>query len=713
MKKTIIIFLVILSYYNLTFSGKLVKPDQSPTLLDQAVSKAVVSFLERYHLEHKEFNDSISALLFKDYFKTLDPGKYFFYQKDIDNLSGYKYRIDDQIDEGILSFAYDVHELFKLRVEERIDYVKKRINDDFDFSKNEFLDSDRDSVEWVSNVQEMNELWRKRVKNNYLLYLIIEEALKEKEAKGELTEDEKKLKEEQKLFVRKTPKERLLQSYERMLTGLEELNSQEVLERFLSTLTRIYDPHSSYMAASTLEDFNISMSLKLQGIGASLTTQDGLIKISRIIPGGPAHKDGRLKSGDRIIAVRSETNPETVDLIDLPIRKAIRYIRGEKGTKVFLTIIDGSKGLGSKPVEIDLIRDEVKIEDSAAEGKIFEFTKNSKKYNLGIISIPSFYADFEGLRDGENSARILTDDVKKILNDFNKTTVDGIIIDLRSNGGGSLTEVVKTTGLFIKEGPVVQVKGFGSPKVLNDEDSSIDYAGPLLVMVNGLSASASEIFAGAIQDYGRGIIVGDKQTHGKGTVQTMLDLKRIFKPDFVKDKDPGSLKYTIQKFYRITGASTQNKGVVPDIIFPSYLDEMKIHEYDLEHAMKWDEIEGTDFIRVDNLGKILPKLKEKSTKRMASNENYKNLLEDINKFTEELNNKKISLNKEERSTEREESQNSGDLRRVTINGTNSSALEDNETILNKTDFPGDEKDIYLKECMNILTDYIELKTAGK
>ena len=711
-------------------------PNYFATETEEAIAAMVSRYMEKIHFSKTSIDERISEILFEEYFEKLDPGKYFFLESDISSFEKkYKKNLHLHLKSGNIDFAFEVYNLFLKRVTERYLFVKERIQEDFDFTLNEYYNVDRKDSSFASSETEQNEIWRKRIKNNYLLYLIIEESMNKKDKEGKLTEKELEVKKDKELFNTKTPKQRVVKLYQSQLKRYKSFTNEDILEKYLSTLTNIFDIHSTYMSPKTIEDFNIQMSLSLQGIGANLTTDDGFIKITRIVPGGPAYKDGRLKSGDRIIAVAQEGKEhEELDVIDMPLDKAVRFIRGEKGTTVILTIIDGSKGLGSVPVKIALVRDKVELDESAVHGEIKTTThKISSKSNgvnlkIGVISVPSFYADFKALNNNDKEAKVVTNDVIKELEKMNKENIDGLIIDLRSNGGGSLSEAVNLTGLFFDDGPVVQVSDGienKTPKVRYDYDGKTYYDGPLVVLVNKFSASASEIFAGAIQDYDRGIIVGDEQTHGKGTVQTILDLKRAFSynPEY-KDKEVGVIKLTIQKFYRVTGSSTQKKGVSSDIVFPSYLDVMEVGEQNLDHVLKWDlinEVDGWDNEQItinkelmvnNNLFKTnLSKIKERSLNRMKTDENFISLKDRIDKFKIKIDNKNISLNKETRAMEKEESENTIEEQAILISGGNRPIEEIEED--KKADANGKEKpkDLYLIESLNIIGDLIELENA--
>ncbi|MGL4854858.1 MAG: S41 family peptidase, partial [Lentisphaeria bacterium] len=472
----------------------------------------------------------MSERLFQDYFVALDPEKAFFLDKDLASFESYKTSLHTDLIAGNLDFPFKVFELFMTRVRERTDFATKRLDQSFDFEINETLEGDRKKLKWLDSVEQMNDYWRKRAKNALLTYQMLEEALDKKKGDGNLSTKEKNELKERELFPAKSPKERAKRLFEMRLVRYEDFDSEDVLEIYLSTLCKLYDIHSSYMAPKSVEDFNIQMRLSLQGIGATLRIDDhGFIKIEKISTGGPADKSGLLKDGDRILGVAQEDGI-FVDVIDMPLDRAVKLIRGPKGTKVTLSVIKGDKGLSSPPEIIEIVRDNVEIKESEAKSKIYELEydelkpevrqfvnsenlveakQKNRKLKIGVIRVPSFYADFSASNRNINTAKTVTNDVLRLLTDLKKQNIDGLVVDLRNNGGGSLVEAIRLTGLFITQGPVVQVASSGADiNVQYDRDRQQQYSGPLLVMVNKFSASASEIFAGAIQDYGRGIIVG-------------------------------------------------------------------------------------------------------------------------------------------------------------------------------------------------------------
>lgn len=704
------------------------KKKLTPTANERRVARAVAQHIPRAHYTRTPINDDFSQKLFDEYFDTLDPNKYFFYQSDLEKFDDLRTKLDDQVREGDVTFAFDVYALFMDRMNERVEWMKNRLEKPFDYTKDEYIILDREDEERAEDEEEYNELWRKRIKNSLLLYQMINEATEEKKDDKDLTEDEKKELRDEELFPHKSPKERLLKSFDLMQKRYAEFDNSDVLEVYLSTLTRIYDPHSSYMAPKTMEDFEIQMKLSLQGIGATLQSDSGFTKITKLVPGGPAEKGGQLKRGDRIIAVAQE-NGETVDIIDMPLNKVVKLIRGEKGTKVTLTVLDGEKGLNSKPKMVEVIRDKIQLKESEAKGEIKEvrysslnedvrkiFEKNAdtdkefdRKLKVGVITIPSFYADFEAVSSRNPDAKTLTTDVMNILADMKDDNVDGLVLDLRGNGGGSLNEAIRLTGLFIPEGPVVQI-GYGpgiDPKVDRDEDGITFYRGPLVVMVNKMSASASEIFAGAIQDYNRGVIVGDKKTHGKGTVQTIFDMDRLFRlPSLFKLPSAGTLKFTVQKFYRITGASTQKKGVEADIVFPSFTDHMEMGEELLPHVLEWDEVSKAKFTPYDREKLNISVLAKKSLARRDKNEKFKVLNEEIAEYAEKLKDKKVSLNKEKRNEERKKDDEVFERRRTLL-------MPETDLSNNGDSDEKEEDDLYLEETLMIVCDMVLAKNDSK
>jgi len=616
------------------------------------VARITANILADQQYSHKKLDDKISEDFFDDYIKNLDPFKFYFTKEDMNDFSKYRDSLDDMIKKGDISFAFLATDRLLKRVKEYKEFAKKELEKGFDFTaKEEFMLNRKDAEH--PTVEEQKDLWRKKLKNDYLSALMLKKisAEEKKEKKDKLSEEEKK-KEEVKELWKKTPEERILKRLDSTVKLIENWKKMDKLEMFINALAHVYDPHSSYMSPKTVAEFDIAMKLSLVGIGAVLTSEDGYIKVIRIIKGGPAGKDGRLEPEDRIIAVaQGDAPPE--DVIDMPLSDVVQRIRGQKNTIVKLIVIKGKKGLGSIPVEIPLKRDLVKLEDKAASQKIREIKlSDGSVKKVGIIELSSFYINFSGLNNGKKDYKSSSRDVKKILEDFATKKVDGVILDLRTNGGGGLIEAIRLTGLFFDSGPVVQVKGINAPraKIEYDLDNKTYFNGPLIVMVDKGSASATEILAGALQDYGRAIIVGDEHTHGKGTVQTVMDLDSITKYYGI-DFKPGKLKLTNAMFYRINGDSTQIKGVVSDIVFPSYFDALKTGEKNLEHALPFATVPPANYIYSKKYTRFIPELKSKSEIRRKNSKKFEQLKFNIKQLKEINDRKMVTLNREERWAE--------------------------------------------------------------
>jgi carboxyl-terminal processing protease len=665
------------------------------------IARIVANILVDQQYSHKKLDDKTSEDFFNEYIKNLDPFKFYFTKEDIKEFSKYKTSLDDMVKDGDVSFAVIATDRLLKRVKEYQAFAKEQLKKGFDFTKNEDFLIKRKDAEFPT-ASEQKELWRKKLKNDYLNAKLIEKISKENIKKDKLTKEEKD-KEAVKKLWKKTPEERILKRISSTINMIKNWEDIDKLELFINSLAHVYDPHSSYMSPKTLEDFDIAMQLSLIGIGAVLTTEDGYTKVVRIIKGGPASKNGKLEAEDRIIAVGQNDDPPE-DVVDMPLSDVVQKIRGKKNTKVRLTIIKGKKGLGSVPEEISLIRDKVKLEDKSAQKSIKEINladKTNKK--IGIIELPSFYINFKGAANGEKNYVSASRDVKRILEEFKKENIDGIILDLRNNGGGGLIEAIRLTGLFFDSGPVVQVKGISAPKakIQYDLDNKTYFKGPLVVIVNKGSASATEILAGALQDYGRAIIVGDGHTHGKGTVQTVLQLNNITKYYGVNFK-PGALKLTNAMFYRINGDSTQIKGVIPDIILPSFYDALKTGERNLEHAIPFGTVPPANYIYSKKYTKYIPQLKNKSEERRKKNKKFTLLKSNIDSLKTLNERKMISLNMDKRWKEYKKEKEILDKEVKTFED-NSDKTKDE-----------DKEDIILDESIHIMSDLLtDIKNGSK
>lgn len=663
-----------------TFNDKPVNfPTDTLTIIEpanhyQIENQLITSILTRYHFKDFEIDDSLSSIIFNRYLDALDNGKNYFLASDIESFNSEKYQLDDKLFKGDIQFYYDVFNVYLKRMNERMSFIDELLNNEFDYSIDENYEYDRDKSGWAQNQAELNELWRKRLKNDALTYKL----------NGKDWE-----------FIQKTLKKR----YKNFSHFLNQYNSEDVFQLAMNSFTQAIDPHTNYLSPVTSDNFKIDMSLSLEGIGARLQTEDDYTKVAEIIPGGPAAKSGLLKADDKIVGVAQGEDGEFEDIIGWRITDAVKLIRGAKGTLVRLQIIKAGSDLNSKPIEISLIREKVKLEDQAAKGSVLEIMNNDKPFRVGVIDIPNFYNDFEGQRNGDGSFKSTTKDVRRILDSLKTENVDGIIIDLREDGGGSLQEAIELTGLFIKDGPVVQVKNSnGNIDIAKDPDPSIVYDGPLAVLVNRFSASASEIFSGAIQDYGRGLIIGE-QTFGKGTVQNLIDLNRLSSQ---RNLNLGQVKLTIAKYYRVNGGSTQNLGVVPDISFPSMIDPKDFGESSEPNALPWDEIKSADFNKFSDITKYLPELEKKHLQRIATDKDFQNLIEDIGIYKENKKKTSISLNEEIRKQEKQKDE----QRKLERDG---KTPEQNETELLDDEIPVikvEKNDYILNETSKIISDYI-------
>ncbi len=693
-------------------------PPSRPFLID--LSKEVASLTRTYHYSRRSIDRATSQEWFDEYFDLLDRNRTFFLQSDIDEFKSARDVIGTQVyRQGRIDFAFDVYARLMQRLKEWAVYAVDHIDDDFDFTVDEDMMLDRHELPWAANQDELHEVWRKQLKNSLLVLELERQEREANRAKAEQAKAEDKPQGEaaapQEVEPDPDPKLVVLKRYERYLDRRVDVMPIEIVEMFLTSLTHIYDPHSTYMAPETSEDFNIDMSLSLTGIGARLTSDDGYVTVTDLITGGPAERDGRLKAGDRIVAVAQDgEKPE--DVVDKPITKVVQKIRGEKGTKVFLTVVD--KESGTKSV-IDLVRDVVKLEDQSAKSEMREVDLPAKepakpKAKVAVIYLPSFYHDFT--RDGgdKESVKSSGNDIRQLIAEAGGDSLDGVILDLRDNGGGALEEAIAIAGLFFGEGPVVQVRGIdGRPQKRFDQDPTCAYDGPLVVLVNKSSASASEIVAAALQDYHRAVIVGDSSTHGKGTVQQKMDLNRPMRrnPEYATE-DAGALKLTLAKYYRVTGGSTQLRGVVPDIVLPSYSDYMEMGEAKIPHAMEWDEIQPARFSCDVDVRPYLPELLKRSEERRAENPEFQRLVADIEHYGERRQRKTLPLNLVARQKlMQEEEEWSKKLREARSAGKNSRQVREGNDEDGKKEekAPETKEDLVLDEAIAVLADLISLQ----
>lgn len=586
---------------------------------------SVGRLLEQGHYLRRRLDDNVSKALLANYLDGLDYNHLIFLQSDIDRFNAkYATTLDDEIESGKLDGGIDIYDTFTKRLDERLEKVKQYISEDYKFDSNKMVQLNRTKAAWPKSEAEADQLWHDRIEAELLQEKLNEHPLD-------------------------TPVKLLTRRYDQFARNIHEQTKDDAVKMFLNTLAQTYDPHSEYLSKNDLENFSINMRLSLVGIGAQLKPEDGYAKIVDLIPGGPAEVDGRLKVGDAICAVGQGDDPFE-DTVGMKLDKVVEKIRGKKNTKVRLMVIPSKANDPAVRKVVDLVRDEVKLKDQAVKADLIEYARpNGRTDRIGWISLPSFYADMEHM--GSDGARSTTRDVRQLLDRLKREGITGLVVDLRKNGGGSLEEAIQLTGLFIKKGPVVQVKDAnGNVRVSKDRDPDIDWAGPMVVVTNRLSASASEIFAAALQDYGRAVIVGDSSTFGKGTVQQMLEIGR-FIPFLGSDgNEAGALKLTIQKFYRIAGGSTQLRGVVSDIKLPSPYDHPDIGESSLKGPMPYDEVNPAPF---DKWDKALPikELRARSTARVASGREFRYVKEDLQRVSDRIAKNEVSLNEKTRRAE--------------------------------------------------------------
>ena len=586
----------------------------TPNKDQQAASIHVSRQLLLSHYRKQAIDKNLSERIFENYLDTLDSQRIYFLTSDIESFEPYRFRLDGALKTGQLDPGFNIYNTYEKRVIERLQYLISMINDGIDkldFKKDESLLTDRKEQPWLTSKVELDDLWRKRLKSAVLALKL-----------NDKTDEE----------IVKSLKTR----YESQLNRVLQTRSEDAFQAYMNAFTGVYDPHTTYFSPRTSENFNINMSLSLEGIGAVLQSDNEYTKVLRLVPAGPAAKQGQLSPADRIVGVGQGKDGDVVDVVGWRLDEVVDLIRGPKHSIVRLEVIPSGSQDENHTKIINISRDKVKLEEQAAQSQIIDLEKDGKKHRIGIIDLPAFYADFKAMQEGDPNYRSTTRDVKKLLKDLEEEGIDGLVIDLRNNGGGSLQEANMLTGLFIKEGPTVQIRNSRNRvDVMKDPDPEIVYDGPLVVLVNRMSASASEIFAGAIQDYGRGVIMGS-QTFGKGTVQSVRSLNH------------GQIKITQAKFYRVSGGSTQHKGVMPDILLPSVIDKTEIGEDSLPEALPWDAIAPVEHTKYTSTVDTLDQLLIRHDTRFHATPDYKLLLEQIAFLNERRDNKTLSLNEVER-----------------------------------------------------------------
>ena len=670
----------------------------SPDMSQRMASNIATRFLTNYHYQQVPLDDSLSSDMFDFYLELLDPAKIYFLSSDVESFEQYRTSLDDALRHSALQPAFDIFNVYVQRVNERVVYARERVQQPFDFTIDEEYEYKRDEAPWVASKEELDELWRKRVKNDFLRLKLTD---KEDEAIVET----------------------LVERYDNLDRRINELNSEDVFQFFMNAFAQSIEPHTAYLSQRTSENFEISMSLSLEGIGALLGRESEYTQISSIVPGGPADQDGRLQAGDRITAVGQGNDGKMLDVIGWRVDDVVQLIRGPKDTIVRLEVLPEDVSVSGPTTVIDIVRNEVKLEEQAAQSEIIEIPVegSDEVVKIGVIDLPVFYLDFAGRAANKPDYRSSTRDVRRIIGELKDEGVAGIIVDLRNNGGGSLLEATTLTGLFIDQGPVVQVRNSGGRiQVEEDLDPGMAWEGPLGVLVNRYSASASEIFAAAIQDYGRGVIIGEP-TFGKGTVQSLLDLDDYGPQD---KRGLGQLKITMAQFFRVNGGSTQNKGVVPDIRFPSAGDPEEYGERAFKNALPWTSIDAARYEKAGDVSNLVAVADNIHQGRIQGDQEFAWLEQDIAEFNriseetsvsllETVGRQKMKEEEDKRAVRKAKRESDGPLiseESVLAAATDPGLGEDPDAEEESEEEEADERpDFLLREAARIVSDMVELQ----
>jgi len=666
-----------------------------PTLEQRLRSNLATKFLANWHYKDTRLDDDLSKKIFKGYLDLLDPNYSFLLASDIETFEPYRLHMDDALQHSDPTPAYEMFNVYVERVKERVAFAREQLKQPMDFTIDENYLWDRSEEKWAKSEAELNEFWRQRVKNDYLRLRLTG---KDDDAIVETLDDR----------------------YENLERRISELNSDDIFQFFMNAFAQSIEPHTAYMSPRSSENFEISMRLSLEGIGALLGRENEYTSIASVVPGGPADRQGDLKAGDKVLAVGQGEDGKMQDVVGWRVDDVVDLIRGPKHTIVRIEVLHEDSGVDGPPETIKIVRDEVKLEEQAAKSRIIEVPgDNDEMVKVGVIDLPVFYLDFNGRAQNLPDYRSSTRDVRKLIEEMKGEGIQGLIVDLRNNGGGSLLEATTLTGLFIDEGPVVQVRN-SSGRISTEEDTDPGEAwdGPLAVLVNRYSASASEIFAAAIQDYGRGLIIGET-TFGKGTVQNLVDLD-----DYAPAGDAGKmgqLKITMAQFFRVNGGSTQNRGVEPDIHFPSAGDPAEYGERSLENALPWTSIPTANYKREGNLDRLAAVTDFRYHDRIAHDQEFKWLISDVEEFNENKDKKEISLLESTRRAEMDKEEAKRAARKAASND-NGPLFEDSETLAvagepleveedaiaeEDADEDDDRPDLLLRESARIVRDMIK------
>lgn len=652
-----------------------------PTASQRKATHLITRFISTYHYRRTPLDDALSEKILERYLDALDPSHHYLLAEDISHLRGLEHQLDDMLRRAELDAVFEIFRLFRTRVEETVAHAEGLMEQEFDFSRDESYMYDRSEADWPADHRERDEIWRKRVKNDILTLRL---AGKE--------DDE----------IRET----LAARYHRLVRRVGQLTPGDVYQTFMNAYTAAVEPHTSYFSPRTSENFKIHLSLSLEGIGAALRTDDEYTVVQRVIAGGPADKQGELQPDDRITGVAQEDG-EMVDVVAWRLEDVVDLIRGPKGTEVRLEVLPKGADPALPRKTIRLTRNTIKLEEQAAKKWTLDVDTDLGTRRIGVVEIPSFYLDSAAEARGDEDFRSTTRDVSRLLAELEDEAVDGIVIDLRGNGGGALTEAVRLSGVFIDKGPVVQVRDSrGRTKVENDSDPSILYDGPLAVLVDRYSASASEIFAGAIKDYGRGIIIGEP-TYGKGTVQSLVDLDRYVDEEGMA---LGQLKTTIAQFFRVNGDSTQHRGVQPHVVFPTAFDIEDHGERALKNALPWDNIREASYRPYRFESKLMAELRDMHTQRLADDPVFRLVMQEARENEALRDRKLVSLDEATRKQERQQREDMRERRTTELRALlGLPEVEEDEN--GALDASKDKRaDVWLNEAARVLVDYIDLRT---
>ena len=695
---------VLLAFTSVALNTALATTQLMPLPQESEAARIAAEILSRHHYKPIALDDGFSSKIFDQYLKALDGEKVFFLQSDIDSFAPARSQFDDALLNGDLKIPFAIFNLYQQRIAERINYARSLLKKGFNFKRNESYQFIRKDAPWPKSEEELNDLWRKRVKNDWLRL---------------------KLANKSDANIVDTLEKR----YDNSLNSLSRMKSEDVFQTFMNAYTMAIDPHTNYLGVRASEEFNISMRLSLVGIGAALNTKDEYTTIKELLAGSPAALSGKLKAGDRIVGVGQGENGPITDILGWRLDDVVALIRGAEDTVVVLDVLPAHESADGKTKLISLVRKKISLDKQAAKKSIIEVKDGKVTRHIGVITLPGFYQDFVARQNGDKNFKSATRDVSRLLQELKKDKVDGVLMDLRNNGGGSLNEAVELTGLFINKGPVVQERDSqGNIRVESDDDPGEVWHGPLAVLINRGSASASEIFAAAIQDYGRGVVIGEN-SYGKGTVQTVIDMDQLAKSDKPK---LGELKMTIAQFFRINGGTTQLRGVIPDIKLETVSDPDDFGESSFDNALPWTQIKAADYMPAGNLTGILPKLIAEHNRRISHDKDFQYLNEDITEFNTLRKKNLISLNETVRRQEREKQETREKLREKN-KGDNASgqastlasshALQDDGMQPGERNLKADlaienanknAKDILLNEAAHILSDETRLlKTNPK